>query len=539
MKQKLLLVSAALLMAGSAMAERTKPVLTPMDAPVAESLETATAFYLYNAQFGGFVLGANDYTTRLSIGGKGDSLKVVQFDEGVGFYDYGKNKGYWSPDGWDDIWNDNGRDGYNKWSLTVKDEATKTYTLSNAKFGEGNLGYLSTDATPYPKLCIYTAEHTPQADTVVYDGFQFISVNDYKVMEAYKESLVLDKAIKDAKTQFATLDLAEEQAVCDNDTTTTEDIKKAEESVSNKLQAAAAAAATSNASVQNPVNMTEFIVNPSFEEGNTNGWTVKDSKDTGAKENSNGTYHCENADGNYLFNIWDTGYPISQVIKNLPNGIYEMSAMVSSSDDCTNIYILAGDGYKAVTLQKGEDGRKQTYMTTGTSTVRVENGSLKIGAVGCAADGVSYTENGKWWYKVDNFQLKFFGDKDDAYAYWRENGDDRIKIYDTKESQMTESVKEAYSTVVKEFNAATTKDAILAAYAKVLEQDSVVSANVAAWVALDAAVSSANSVANDKTIKNTEYKEELGEYVNDYEDVKAEAELTTEEIYKEIESSKS
>lgn len=98
-----------------------------------------------------------------------------------------------------------------------------------------------------------------------------------------------------------------------------------------------------NASFSTPEDFTSYITNPSFEYGNLDGWTVNTSGDTGVKQNT-GTYECSNADGDYLFNAFDNykGYPISQRLENLPNGIYKLQGMVTSTT--TNVYLFANGG---------------------------------------------------------------------------------------------------------------------------------------------------------------------------------------------------
>jgi hypothetical protein len=53
-------------------------------------------------------------------------------------------------------------------------------------------------------------------------------------------------------------------------------------------------------------DFTYMIVNPSFETGDTNGWTTSNGGDTGAKLNSNGTYTINGADGEFVYNTWGT-----------------------------------------------------------------------------------------------------------------------------------------------------------------------------------------------------------------------------------------
>jgi len=152
-------------------------------------------------------------------------------------------------------------------------------------------------------------------------------------------------------------------------------------------------------------DMTSYITNPSFETGDLTGWTVGSSSDTGVKPNSNATYTTEGCDGDYLFNTWWQGIPITQTVTGLPNGTYELKALMANdaitagNQPC--LYLLANGEHSAAfssaTAGVFAEGSMQFYVTNGTAT---------IGANGGNADG-SFNEAGYYWYKVDNFRLTF------------------------------------------------------------------------------------------------------------------------------------
>jgi hypothetical protein len=152
-------------------------------------------------------------------------------------------------------------------------------------------------------------------------------------------------------------------------------------------------------------DVTKFIVNNSFETGDLTGWTVGSSSDTGVKPNSNGTYTTEGCDGDYLFNTWWQGIPITQTITNLPKGKYELKALMANDAITAGnkpcLYLLAnGDHSEAFSSPNAgtfAEGTMEFYVTDGTAT---------IGAIGGNADG-SFNEAGYYWYKVDNFRLTF------------------------------------------------------------------------------------------------------------------------------------
>lgn len=161
-------------------------------------------------------------------------------------------------------------------------------------------------------------------------------------------------------------------------------------------------------SADNPADLTSYIVNNSFETGNTNGWTVKSSSDTGAKPNSNGTYTTSGVDGNYLFNTWWQGSPLTQTVANIPNGIYVLNVLVASGDgenSTPDIYLLAnGEHSEVYTIS---DGNNKVFHDV-SYEFKVLNGQATIGVVGGNDDG-TYNADGHWWYKADNFRLTYKG----------------------------------------------------------------------------------------------------------------------------------
>jgi len=155
-----------------------------------------------------------------------------------------------------------------------------------------------------------------------------------------------------------------------------------------------------------------YLTNPSFETGNTDGWTVGESIDTGARSTTNDTYKMTNSEGNYLFNTWWQGIPITQTIQSLPAGTYTLSSVVAS--DGATVYMISGD-----------DSNEYVYTETTNAGVGIplkktftltEAADFKIGAVG-GADGTAgehkeYVAGGYWWYKADAFKLKLILEDD-------------------------------------------------------------------------------------------------------------------------------
>lgn len=146
-----------------------------------------------------------------------------------------------------------------------------------------------------------------------------------------------------------------------------------------------------------------YITNAGFETGSTSGWTVGNSSDTGARSTSNATYAMTNSEGNYLFNTWWQGIPITQNIGTLPAGTYNLSAVVAS--DGATVYMTVNDNHDTYTeTTNSEVGIEISHEFTLTEDTEVTIGIIG-GADGTAGEHKDYVEGGYWWYKCDNFKL--------------------------------------------------------------------------------------------------------------------------------------
>lgn len=153
-------------------------------------------------------------------------------------------------------------------------------------------------------------------------------------------------------------------------------------------------------------DFTLAIQNQSFEYGDMTGWTATESSDTGVRETANATYAATGSDGDYLFNTWWQGVPLTQAVTGLPNGQYTLTASVSS--DGATIYLLANGEHNDGTETGGEYPSSDTFQEA-TITFLVKDGNAIIGVVGGAGGDAGvhkdYVEEGYWWYKADNFRL--------------------------------------------------------------------------------------------------------------------------------------
>ena len=173
------------------------------------------------------------------------------------------------------------------------------------------------------------------------------------------------------------------------------------------------------AASNNGKNVSYLIKNPSFENGETDGWDLADSDapDRAVRDATSDTYKMSDSQGYRLFNTWWWGNPISQEIADIPNGRYKLKAVVANSSDDTpdnpgKVYLLANDEHEGITCNASA-----SVGVEGSVDVLVTNNSLTIGAVGSNNDeDRSYIENGLWWFKADNFRLYYYGNAISYYA---------------------------------------------------------------------------------------------------------------------------
>jgi len=122
---------------------------------------------------------------------------------------------------------------------------------------------------------------------------------------------------------------------------------------------------------------------------------------------SNNKNLCGGDASNHCAESYRQPFTLSQTIKNIPNGKYELTAQAATNGNL-EAYIYANDKtapFQAMTENEGSMSAMSTSFSAGRYnvnpiTVIVTDGTLTIGAK---------TERNDSWYIWDNFQLKYYG----------------------------------------------------------------------------------------------------------------------------------
>ncbi len=264
------------------------------------------------------------------------------------------------------------------------------------------------------------------------------------------------------KAEAESIDATEAKAVQNSDETTAETALAAYHALN---------LAYNTAKATPGADMTFAIFNPSFETGDTQGWTYQTSTDHGAKRNDNATYTMTNCHGDFLFNIWSAGNAISQTVEDLPNGTYKLQA------------VIATDGGHKVQVNANDQNVQVDAVDKGTGVeteveFQVINNKATIGAEG--VDG--------YWYKVDNFRLTFVKGI---------NNDELIAAYDKAladanavEGKMNSGVETALNNAIAANSNVdkTNADALSAATVALSEATTAAKNSVAAYATAKAAL---------------------------------------------------
>lgn len=357
-------------------------------------------------------------------------------------------------------------------------------------------------------------------DTAVYNTYIELA----KAQNAlYTAAASLKATIEAAIAANPGIDLSTQIAVYNNTSSTVDELNAATESVSQAI----IDFWKDSASADNPVDFTSALTNPDFSTGDNTGWSYDSS------------LTAPTVDANYLnCEVWNANFNVYQELTDLPEGVYrvQIQAFFRAGDDETdNTYYIADPtqyNYSKLYAQSSA-----LNVTTQKSVKRIQEeaqdeplfGTLE-GDTGVDvwpydsetidADGNTvYTPNsmqgsevwfdaGHYWNELlmaiggesdtllvgfkketlisydwtifDNFQLSYYGNADEAYQLWADQQKEELaSMYDLSETYRGSAEDEAYNALVEEFNNATTKEAILAAQAQVVDVTDALDASIA------------------------------------------------------------
>lgn len=579
MKVSKLLAMSALLLSGSGVAEaslvdgvRQKPE------PKTTAFDWNAELYMYNTGAKKYLLGANNYNTRGSVGDNGYKVKLTKHvEDGMDWDGYSAIlsdsvetqkawKMFWIGDAEGTCWVDNAGQADTIW--TVKSTGNDIWRVSA---GENNPTY---NSISYPNTYLGVKAddegNTPMLWTFLTDNdkvdWKFVSVEDYaahqEALAVYAKAESLRALIEEAKALG--VDYAAAKAVYENEASTMEQIEEA----ITALDAAIIAAKENMATVDNPSDMTSKVVNAGYDNATNDGWSgTSPAFGYGAAEFYNKTYD---------------GY---QKLTGLPAGVYavKLSAFYRAGNyadgaayrnwvnktiyyDNARLYAVAGNDTVKTTLVSPFEGISpnnplgvsgETSVTEGEYTYYLPNTMesaaeyFKAGYYGDNTLLVATTDGeltiglkkdslvGGDWTLFDNWQLTYYGNKPEAYALWMSNV---LKNYEgaatpAEDAIYTYSVLEDYKAVLESVKNASDQASILAAIKQLDEAKATLQANIDAWAAYKAIVEKGKETAGrpDSELFG-EDKEILGEYIEyDYVENVYYRTMTTEEVLAEIE----
>lgn len=246
------------------------------------------------------------------------------------------------------------------------------------------------------------------------DNFRLTYVADQDAMTGYEMlQLAIDDATAKAKTYNATLDLSKYQAMIDN-FTLEGDGKTEFYEVYDLLRGVVFYRSGKS------YDVTDGIINNSFEWGNLYGWDTQILDDTKVISNSDTGYKMSNADQKYIFNTWGNGSaaaPITQTVTNLRAGKYELTALIGS-DNGNKYFLSIYNGYDYQISDPVTTTGNGTFVTGKlTFNVAADGTTVTLGLYPAWSNDEFTSEGTGWWYKADNFRLTYMGDPDMDFFY--------------------------------------------------------------------------------------------------------------------------
>lgn len=523
------------------------------------SYQVGDTVYLYNTGAKMFFLGANDYSTRASVGNQGYKVIFTLTDscpDGmVELKDSVETKSAWmstfaAADG-EAIWVDNNSETYRYWTVTPVGDA---YRIANTQVRDGAFMGWNGETTDTRLYLLDPAAEGAAVDwklvvPAVYNAWAAL-------MPAYEKAAELKGYIDEAEGKGINVD-AQKQVYLDENASI-EELENAIKEVKDAL----AHHAEQSATVNNPQEMTSKILNPTFNGNSYASWSGTPFAGNGAKDNAE---------------HYNKNYDTYQKVSDLPNGVYALGVKA---------FYRAGNpepayaNYKAQNEQSryaklyavtGADTLRQAIVSPFTAAQSVPTGvgnestvtdsetgqTLIVPNNMVAAEYYMHTLNaydnkllvginsgemtigvektvtiGGDWSIFDDFSLTYYGNSAEAFAYWINQTKSALPAYDGIVA--TVSYIEEYNQTIASASASTFEEA-MAAIKAIQAAEAKLKENAATWQEYIDLVEGEGR----KAIANEEidqiFREDLGDYISfDYEEIINDMALTTEELRAEI-----
>lgn len=595
MKLRNLLVLGALLFAGSASAAIVDGVRQAPETPkanvTAQEIKYGEAMYMYNVGAGQFFLGANDWNTRASVGKKGYKVYIDQYvAEGATEWD-GKQF-YWrdsveTQSAIKHVFMDN--EGGDMWV----DNSTKENRLYNL-VPQGNNVYRITPGTnnpswnclTYPDVYVGAVNAnavggntrlfwnvSPATEGAQIDWI-FVSVEEYNaaledytaawavydsLVSVYNVAQTLKGKIDEAKSKG--IDVAAQEAVYLDETSAVKDIEAASSAIDKALYDWG----LTNASWENPSNMTSLITNASYDNNKNDGWS---GTAPGFQSYNNAEHY------NKTFDTY-------QDLKDVPAGLYSVKvrgffrpgSTESSYNDYINgtnnvvmAYATTATGTATDAIPNIFSGSSTEKLGVGTETTAtaadgtvwyVPNNMQAAGAYFADAErgpkydasvlisvtdgklriGIKHekTTSGTDWAIWDMWRLEYHGAKPEAYAGATKSLVDAVlNKYDGREAEMTVGLLDTYKATLSGVTASDA-ESLVAAQTTIDAAVTEVQTNIDGWVKYEAEIKRGNETRNRTDLSSSTQMSQMAAYVaRQAPSILSKKALSTEELLAEV-----
>ena len=572
--KKLLMMALLGLSAAGASAEIVDGV-RQQPLPVKSQLTYDEAMYLFNTGAKQFFLGANDWSTRASVGNKGYQVTITDNGDGsVLFRDRVETQNNeikcvfadpWVADGETlpagNVWVDNSGAPNRFWALTNIGDDIYRFSVSsvNPDCNDANtvLGLKKSDPTD-TRLYWNLAPEDAIAD------WYFVKIEDYEayltVFANFAAAQNLKAVIDEAKA--GGIDVSAEEKVYLDESSSVDTINEAIASVKEKI----AAGEEGKVTADSPVDKTSLIVNPSYDNNKNEGWSgdapaFQSYTDAEFYKKKFNTYqnitgapkgvYALNVQAFYRSGFSDVAYNNYKAMTQYDAKLYAETGGDRVTADIVNPFSQALTEAKGMNESSvvGEDGvtyfipnnmeTAEAYFMDGLYQNKVffatEDGDMTIGMMKDNSD----TPDGNW-VLYDNWGLTYYGNGADAYTMWLDEAKKAAKDYSglSEDVLVTNGVIDAYNDAIAGLTIANSKADVLAAINTINEEVAKVDANIAAWKEYKDILDKAAVIANDEQISGSD-KDDLADYIEfDYGVIIADLALSTEEVYAEIEKVK-